>query len=221
VIQDTNPGFQPFGYAGGLYDAATGLVRFGARDYDPSLGRWTAKDPVGLAGGSTNLYAYVRNRPTILRDPKGFDPDMCFEAEMCFEPEQSTETTFEGVVIFDEGAHEGIGIVLSDGTVIRFDKRCGSEGGFGGFGLACTVYGKSDIARQEYPSIQDAYADGDVVHGPVDEKVTESVYNWLENEFENQADGYYNLFNQSCQDLLDDALEQAGSDYPQGFGSWF
>ncbi len=31
VLEDTNPGFQPFGYAGGLYDADTGLVRFGAR----------------------------------------------------------------------------------------------------------------------------------------------------------------------------------------------
>ena len=34
---DTNPGFQPFGFAGGLYDYQTGFVRFGARDYDP---RW-------------------------------------------------------------------------------------------------------------------------------------------------------------------------------------
>jgi RHS repeat-associated protein len=39
------------GFAGGLTDAATGLVRFGARDYDPSVGRWTAKDPIGFAGG--------------------------------------------------------------------------------------------------------------------------------------------------------------------------
>src|SRR6185503_19339580 len=28
VIQDTNPGFQPFGFAGGLYDRGTRLVRF-------------------------------------------------------------------------------------------------------------------------------------------------------------------------------------------------
>ena len=31
VTRDTNPGFQPFGFAGGLYDKDTGLVRFGAR----------------------------------------------------------------------------------------------------------------------------------------------------------------------------------------------
>ncbi|HLG56456.1 MAG TPA: hypothetical protein VI485_14055 [Vicinamibacterales bacterium] len=35
VIQDSNPGWQPFGFAGGLYDPDTGLIRFGARDYDP------------------------------------------------------------------------------------------------------------------------------------------------------------------------------------------
>ena len=39
VITDTNPGFQPFGFAGGLYDRATKLVRFGTRDYDPETGR--------------------------------------------------------------------------------------------------------------------------------------------------------------------------------------
>ena len=46
VLVDTNPGFQPFGFAGGLYDQDTKLTRFGARDYDPVTGRWTAKDPI-------------------------------------------------------------------------------------------------------------------------------------------------------------------------------
>ena len=45
VLVDTNSGLQPLGYAGGLYDPDMGLVRFGARDYDPMTGRWTAKDP--------------------------------------------------------------------------------------------------------------------------------------------------------------------------------
>jgi RHS repeat-associated protein len=69
---DTNPGFQPFGFAGGLYDHETGLVRFGARDYDPEVGRWTAKDPILFAGGDTNLYGYVLNDPVNSLDSNGF-----------------------------------------------------------------------------------------------------------------------------------------------------
>lgn len=71
VTQDTNPGFQPFGFAGGLYDQDTGLVRFGLRDYDAATGQWTAKDPVGFGGDSTNLYAYVGNDPVNYIDPSG------------------------------------------------------------------------------------------------------------------------------------------------------
>ena len=61
----------PFGFAGGLYDEDTGLVRFGMRDYDPVAGRWTAKDPIGFAGGDTNVYAYVGNDPINGVDPLG------------------------------------------------------------------------------------------------------------------------------------------------------
>jgi RHS repeat-associated protein len=70
VLTDTNPGFQPFGFAGGIYDVTTGLVRFGARDYDPSIGRWLNKDPIRQAGGM-NLYAYVKSDPINFYDPTG------------------------------------------------------------------------------------------------------------------------------------------------------
>jgi len=73
VLLDTNPGFQPLGFAGGLSDPDTGLVRFGARDYDPETGRWTAKDPIGFRGGDTNLYEYVMNDPINLVDPSGLE----------------------------------------------------------------------------------------------------------------------------------------------------
>ena len=71
MLSDSNPGFQPFGFAGGLHDPDTGLVRFGARDYDAATGRWTATDPISFAGGQTNLYGDVINDPVNLVDPSG------------------------------------------------------------------------------------------------------------------------------------------------------
>lgn len=71
VLLDTAPGFQPFGFAGGLYDADTRLVHFGARDYDPETGRWTRKDPALFAGSETNLYGYVGNDPINTIDSNG------------------------------------------------------------------------------------------------------------------------------------------------------
>ena len=74
VTANTNPGFQPFGYAGGLLDDATGLVRFGRRDYAPLRGRFASKDPSGLRAGEANLYAYVGSDPVNLNDPTGKCP---------------------------------------------------------------------------------------------------------------------------------------------------
>jgi RHS repeat-associated protein len=82
VLEDSRPGFQPFGFAGGLYDPDTGLVRFGARDYDPETGRWAAKDPIGFAGGDTNVYVYCGNDPVNFVDLDGLRP--LWKAEIDF-----------------------------------------------------------------------------------------------------------------------------------------
>lgn len=68
---------QPFGIAGGLYDDDTGLVRFGARDYDPATGRWIARDPIRWAGGQSNVYEYVANNPVGATDAEGTGPIGC------------------------------------------------------------------------------------------------------------------------------------------------
>jgi RHS repeat-associated protein len=75
VTEDTSPGYLPFGFAGGLYDNQTGLVRFGARDYDAETGRWTSKDPILFRGGDTNLFGYVENDPVNWVDAGGLTKD--------------------------------------------------------------------------------------------------------------------------------------------------
>ena len=60
-MQDLTPTFRmiarldPY-IPGGIYDRDTNLTRFGARDYDPETGRWTAKDPIKKEKGDATLY---------------------------------------------------------------------------------------------------------------------------------------------------------------------
>ena len=75
VLSDSNPGFQPFGFAGGLYDPDTGLVRFGERDYSSETGQWTARDPILFDGGQYSLYTYADNDPINFLDPLGTGPN--------------------------------------------------------------------------------------------------------------------------------------------------
>jgi RHS repeat-associated protein len=81
ILTDTDTSFiVPFGFAGGLQDRDTGLVRFGYRDYDPATGRWTAKDPIGFNGGAVDLYGYCLADPVNFIDPKGLQAvvaDIC------------------------------------------------------------------------------------------------------------------------------------------------
>jgi RHS repeat-associated protein len=58
-----------YGYTGREPDE-TGLIFYRARYYDPTLGRFTQRDPVGLRGGM-NRYAYVGGNPIGYKDPSG------------------------------------------------------------------------------------------------------------------------------------------------------
>lgn len=60
----------PWRFSSKRTDAESGLVYFGRRYYDPSLGRWTTQDPLGIEAGP-NLYAYVSNCPLTHFDMYG------------------------------------------------------------------------------------------------------------------------------------------------------
>ncbi|MCX5688377.1 MAG: RHS repeat-associated core domain-containing protein, partial [Planctomycetota bacterium] len=57
-------------YGGYWWDAALNLYHVRHRVYDPRLGRWLQRDPLGYAAGS-NLYSYVMNQPGRFVDPLG------------------------------------------------------------------------------------------------------------------------------------------------------
>jgi RHS repeat-associated protein len=58
-----------YGYTGREPDES-GLTYYRARYYDSTIGRFTQRDPIRLAGG-INQYAYVNGNPTNYTDPSG------------------------------------------------------------------------------------------------------------------------------------------------------
>lgn len=70
----------PWRYAAGFYHGLTGMTKFGARYYNPELGRFTQRDP----SGKDLPYAYAGCDPVNHTDPTGLDTgnqlaDACIE----------------------------------------------------------------------------------------------------------------------------------------------
>jgi RHS repeat-associated protein len=60
----------PFRFSTKRTDNTTDFVLYEYRFYNPAMGRWLSRDPIGERGGE-NLYEFVRNRPNLMIDPKG------------------------------------------------------------------------------------------------------------------------------------------------------
>nr|WP_255547371.1 RHS repeat-associated core domain-containing protein [Oxynema sp. CENA135] len=99
-----------FEYVGewGVMDEGNGLDFMRNRYYSPELGRFTAVDAIGLAGGDTNFYRYVGNNPLNLVDPLGLDPVSEDEAAHTHCDDGTTE------VHFDPAYKDDLGTILHE-----------------------------------------------------------------------------------------------------------
>ncbi|MGQ0680519.1 MAG: RHS repeat-associated core domain-containing protein [Actinomycetota bacterium] len=70
LVGTTEAVANPWQYAGGFKDAFSGYYKFGARYYDPVIGRWTQPDP---SGQDANSYVYAGSNPANFVDPSGLD----------------------------------------------------------------------------------------------------------------------------------------------------
>jgi RHS repeat-associated protein len=76
LTSETNSSIKlSFAYTGKFLDEATNLSHHWNRWYDPQLGKWISEDPIGFAGGDTNLSRYVKNVATTFLDSTGLRQD--------------------------------------------------------------------------------------------------------------------------------------------------
>jgi len=148
ILDDTNETFTiPLGFAGGLHDRDTGLVRFGFRDYDPDSGTWTAKDPVLFASGDIYLYEYCSSDPINRADPTGEMAAVVPVLELLLNPEVWVAAVATCAVAAD--AAEGLGSVIVEG--VRSEVNHAVDNIVTNVGIAASIIAGPIVAAMTKP----------------------------------------------------------------------
>lgn len=143
--------FVDIGFAGGLYDQDTRLIRFGARDYDPEIGRWTSKDPILFAGGTSNLYEYALNDPVNYVDLNGLQVvtlQATARAQLMFTYYHTIGVAYDGNnlgVFYSIGGGLGIGVGASAGVEVTVNPGLSNINDLEDTGFALGAYGIAGI----------------------------------------------------------------------------
>jgi RHS repeat-associated protein len=134
------------------YDADTGSVRMGVRDYDPLLGQFWTPDPLFLetidkcaeSPVECNLYSYARNNPLTFVDPDGTEGKVTAEG--------AAEVVFFGRAGFDKKGPVDVqafavevktqnGTVMVEANVAKLGKTVPFENFDGSFEGEVKVFG--------------------------------------------------------------------------------
>ena len=75
ITQSSSSYTWTFLFHGEFTDSESGLYNYGYRFYNPSLGRWLSRDPIGEDGG-VNLQLFVDNGPQNQIDALGLEPQI-------------------------------------------------------------------------------------------------------------------------------------------------
>lgn len=119
------------------------------RDYDPALGRYLQPDPIGLAGGDTNLYAYVGGDPV-----NGIDPDG--QLIQLFTPDTYVDLAFIGYDIyrlFADNVFGSCGNLSENVLALGADVAGVLIPGATGLGLGVRAGGKLAKAGRRTPDV--------------------------------------------------------------------
>ncbi|MCT9080259.1 RHS repeat-associated core domain-containing protein [Streptomyces fulvoviolaceus] len=135
------------GFVNGIQDTATGLTHLGAREYDPTIGRFVSDDPVLELTDAQQIdgYTYAADNPLTGSDPSGLEigsrPNSCqYDLANC-----------------DAKTQKAVGYDAGTGTASGGGGSHGGGGGGGsshhscGWSFSCHV---SNLAHKAYHAVQ-------------------------------------------------------------------
>jgi RHS repeat-associated protein len=134
-----------FLFQGREWIAELGIYDFRFRDYQPQLGRFLQKDPLGFRGGDANLFRYCNGDPVNRRDPSGLHSPQPTKQNNAIQPGPGTSVGGLGSWNYGLGSSNSV-IATGQGlstqgfwstpsgipTGVGGDPRLGSSGGGGG-----------------------------------------------------------------------------------------
>jgi RHS repeat-associated protein len=135
-----------FGFQGQQHDWATSLVDMRARHYRPTWGRFLNPDPLGLASGSPNLYAFVDSAPLSFTDPLGLSKQ-CAEDGVCAGTIDAADLPFVAESIkaqLPDGFDPYVAVDDRDAKQSRSVRRSSVRGSLGYVDNAIQVRAKGD-----------------------------------------------------------------------------
>lgn len=183
-IQVSAEELQPIRFQGQHFDEETGLHYNRFRYYDPDMGMFTTRDPIGLMGG-LNVFAYAPN-PTGWVDPLGLNNSPTVkvsEAQSCYRNLKgvpfSSGTNFGPDEYFNTAvAHQHI--FYDDGTSV-------------GYGAAEGIYRTGEDKSE--------YFDCDPIYKTKEE--IEQAISAIRSRFQKDD---YKLFGNNCQSFIDEII---------------
>ena len=121
MAESTDSEEQQFKYNGKEFNPMSGinLYDYGARFYDPAIGRFTTQDPLAEKYGSTSPYVYCANNPINKIDPDG--REVIDGLSVKNNREETIKQNFisklhdnpSSIIVFVHGSNNGNGVNLS------------------------------------------------------------------------------------------------------------
>ncbi len=106
-----------------LDDQNLGLYDYGARYYDPVIGRWTSPDPMASERSWVSPYNYVQNNPMLRVDPDGMLDDYYNrEGQFLYRDTRATDN----IRIINQGDFDAV--ASSHGAAVMNDKSTSNLG---------------------------------------------------------------------------------------------